>query len=305
MRFTDFDQIWMLTHGRTTTATEHEVGHADDFICLAIAGFFGWPKKRIQRVDDAQYVRMHFSPDPRVLNIVCDFIYNPSPGENVMVFDHHDPAQPTEKCSAHLLMEELSRQGMIEKVPQLMSEISAWDVIGPSAVPTENRPDPDRYLSVLSAEPKEGFDFETSFFILEKLSEAGSVREFIDKLFFAENELGRTARQIHSELISKREETLNGITRTAVVKESPSGIRYAWLSNSPAGLTRELFDRLRVDILIHPNERTENAFSIVRNSDGRLATKPVSELVEVAQKQIVFVHPGGFLLVVYPPFDIR
>jgi hypothetical protein len=60
-----------------------------------------------------------------------------------------------------------------------------------------------------------------------------------------------------------------------------------------------------VDVVIHPNERTPNAVSVVRDSNGRYATTPVSELVEVAQEQVVFQHPGGFLLVAYPPVVIK
>jgi hypothetical protein len=67
----------------------------------------------------------------------------------------------------------------------------------------------------------------------------------------------------------------------------------------------EIFARKDVDIIIHPNERTENAFSIVRDSNGRLATTPVADLVEVAPDKVVFCHPGGFLLVVEPPFEIK
>jgi len=245
-----------------------------------------------------------------VLNIVCDFIYHPSLGENVVVFDHHDPATNDGRCSAHKLMDELVLQGMMCEIPALMEQVSLWDVVGPQAIPVNDRPDPDKYTAVLAAEPEEGFDSETARFILEKLSESGTMREFIDELFFAENKLGKTARRIHTEILAKREEALAEIISKAVVCQSPSGINYATLYKNPAGLTNELFKRLQlnglpVDILIHPNERNEDAFSIVRDSDGRYATTPVAELVEVTADKIVFCHPGGFLLVAEPPFSIR
>ena len=100
---------------------------------------------------------------------------------------------------------------------------------------------------------------------------------------------------------------MNSIVKAALVKESPSGILYAQIPQNPVGLLTELFDRLRVDIIIHPNERdkNKNAFSIIRDSNGRYATTPVAELVEVVPDKIVFCHPGGFLLVVRPPFSIK
>jgi hypothetical protein len=70
-------------------------------------------------------------------------------------------------------------------------------------------------------------------------------------------------------------------------------------------MLKEVFSRLEADIVIHPNERTVGALSIVRDSNGKYATTPVAELVEVANEQVVFQHPGGFLLVAYPPVVIK
>jgi hypothetical protein len=238
--------------------------------------------------------------------VVADFIYNPTSEEkNVVVFDHHDPNRPTDKCSVHLLMEELVRQGLMREVPALMQEISAWDVSGPNSIPAENRPDSDKYFSILAAEPRDGFDSKTASFVLAMLERSFSIRQFVNELFTSETSFGENARRIYAEIQQKREEVLSGIIGSASVQESPSGIRYATLDKNPAGLLRELFDRLRVDIIIHPNERNKDAFSIIRDSNGKYATMPVSELVEVAPEQIVFVHPGGFLLVAYPPAIVK
>ena len=304
MRFTDFDQIWMLTHGRTTTATEHEVGHLDDWICIALAAKFGWSAIRLDDVS-AEYVRTCLSSEPYILNIVCDFMYSPDQDQvNVVVFDHHDPATNDGRCSAHKLMDELVRQDMLREVPPLMEEISRWDVIGPGAVPPENRPDQDKYTALLAAEPDNGFDFKTASFILMMLERSFSIRQLVNELFSSETQLGENARRIHSEILAKREEALEKMLAFHV-KESPSGVKYIELDQSPAGMIREIFARKGVDIIIHPNERDKHAFSIVRDSEGRLKEVSVSELVEVAKDKVVFVHPGGFLLVVYPPFDIR
>jgi len=186
MKFSDYHQIWLLTHGRTPTATGHDVGHFDDLLCLVKAGLYGWRSRRLDNVSP-QYVRSQLSRDPYTLNIITDFIYTPSLEErNVMVFDHHDPGQPTEKCSAHLLMEELVRQGMLRGVPALMDQVSAWDVIGPNAVPVAHRPDPYRYTAILAAEPYEGLDHATAEFIWQSLEKSSSLRQLVDELFFSE-----------------------------------------------------------------------------------------------------------------------
>ena len=305
MDFKNFDRILLYTHGRTLTSTRHKIGHIDDFICMALGARFGWSATRLDDVSP-EYVRSQLSRDPYTLNVITDFIYTPALEEqNVMVFDHHDPEQPTEKCSAHLLAEELVRQGMLREVPALMDQISAWDVIGPNAVPVADRPDPDRYTAILAAEPNEGFDRKTAEFILMMLDRSFSIRQFVNELFESETRFGENARRIHSEILAKREEALAKITSGALVQVSPSGVRYATIAQNPAGVLNELFSRLRVDVLIHPNERTPNAVSVVRDSNGRYATTPVSELVEVAPEQVVFVHPGGFLLVAHPPLEIK
>jgi hypothetical protein len=272
---------------------------------MALGARFGWSVNRLDDVSP-EYVRNQLSRDPYTLNVITDFIYTPALEEqNVVVFDHHDPAQPTEKCSAHLLAEELVRQGMLREVPALMDQISAWDVIGPNAVPVADRPDPDRYTAILAAEPNEGFDRKTAEFILMMLERSFSIRQFVNELFESETRLGEDARRIHSEILAKREEALAEIVSGAVVQESPVGVRYATLDKNPAGLLREIFSRLGVDLIVHPNERTPNAVSVVRDSDGKYATTPVAELVEVAQDQLVFQHPGGFLLVAHPPVVIK
>ena len=307
MRFRDYNRVRLYTHGRTPTSfgDEYEIGHLDDLICVAIAAKYGWAAIRL---DDTSpdHVRGRLGRDSYVLNVITDFAYSPEWWENnVIVFDHHDPATSNGLCSAHLLMQELARQGLMHEVPALMDEISRWDVVGPQAVTPENRPDPDRYMSVLAAEPDDGFDRKTASFILTMLERSFSIRQFINELFNSETSFGENVRRIYAEIQQKREEALSGILGSASVQESPSGIRYATLDKSPAGLTKEIFSRLQVDILIHPNERTPNAVSVVRDSNGRYATTPVSELVEVAQEQVVFQHPGGFLLVAYPPVVIK
>jgi len=307
MRFRDYNRVRLYTHGRTPTSfgDEYEIGHLDDLICMAIAAKYGWAAIRL---DDTSpdHVRGRLGRDSYVLNVITDFAYEPEWWENnVIVFDHHDPATSNGLCSAHLLMQELARQGLMHEVPALMDEISRWDVVGPQAVTPENRPDPDRYMSVLAAEPDEGFDRKTAEFILKMLERSFSIRQFVNELFESETRLGENARRIHSEILAKREEALAEIIGTATVSESPSGVRYATLDKNPAGLLREIFSRLGVDVVIHPNERTPNAVSVVRDSNGRYATTPVAELVEVAQEQVVFTHPGGFLLVAYPPVIVK
>jgi len=305
--FRVYDRIRLYTHNRTETPTGHEVGHFDDWLLMALSAYLPrWSATRLDRVDDVQYVGSRLSPEPYVLNVVADFIYSPTPEEkNLVVFDHHDPSRPTDKCSAHLLMEELVRQGMLREVPSLMEEISLWDVVGPQAVTPENRPDPDRYLSILAAEPSEGFTRKEAEFILHMLDRSFSIRQFVNELFESETRLGENARRIHSEILDKREEALSEILSDAKLEVSPSGVRYIVFSRNPAGLLNEIFSRFGADIAIHPNERTEGAFSIVRDSNGRYATTPVAELVEVVSEKVVFVHPGGFLLVAYPPVVIK
>jgi hypothetical protein len=111
---------------------------------MAIAAKYGWAAIRL---DDTSpdHVRGRLGRDSYVLNVITDFAYSPEWWENnVIVFDHHDPATSNGLCSAHLLMQELARQGLMHEVPALMDEISRWDVVGPQAVTPENRPDPDR-----------------------------------------------------------------------------------------------------------------------------------------------------------------
>jgi hypothetical protein len=287
------------------TQTGHRIGHLDDFLCMAIAAKQGWAAIRLGDVS-TDHVRERMGRDSYVLNVIADFAYDPEWWEtNVVVFDHHDPATNDGRCSAHKLMCELVRQGLMQEVPSLMEEISLWDVVGPQAVEEEHRPDPDRYMAILAAEPNAGFSKSTAKFIMRKLRTSTSIRQFIEELFHSQTSLGKEARRIYTEIQAKREESLAEITRTAAVSESPSGVRYATLDKNPAGLTNELFSRLGVDVLIHPNERTPGAVSVVRDSNGRYATTPVAELVEVAANQIVFAHPGGFLLVAYPPVVIK
>jgi hypothetical protein len=305
INFRDYKRVRLCTHGRTESATGHSVGHFDDLICRVAAGKFAWDSERLDDLSEAS-VSAWLSNDPGTLNIICDFIYVPDPKfPNLLIFDHHDPNNPIDKCSAHQLMEELVRQGMLREVPSLMDQISSWDVIGPNAVPVADRPDPDRYTAILAAEPNEGFDRKTAEFILMMLDRSFSIRQFVNELFESETRFGENARRIHSEILAKREEALAKITSGALVQVSPSGVRYATIAQNPAGVLNELFSRLRVDVLIHPNERTPNAVSVVRDSNGRYATTPVSELVEVAPEQVVFVHPGGFLLVAHPPLEIK
>jgi hypothetical protein len=202
-------------------------------------------------------------------------------------------------------MEELVRQGLMREIPSLMEQISAWDVVGPQAIPVNDRPEPDKYTAILAAEPSEGFDPKTASFILAMLERSFSIRQFINELFSSETSFGETARTIYADIQAKREEALAEIVSGAVVQESPAGVRYATLDKNPAGLLREIFSRLGVDLIVHPNERTPNAVSVVRDSDGRYATTPVASLVEVAKDQVVFTHPGGFLLVAYPSLEIK
>jgi len=307
MRFRDYNRVRLYTHGRTPTSfgDEYEIGHLDDLICMAIAAKYGWAAIRL---DDTSpdHVRGRLGRDSYVLNVITDFAYEPEWWENnVIVFDHHDPATSNGLCSAHLLMQELARQKLMHEVPALMDEISRWDVVGPQAVTPENRPDPDRYLSIIAAEPSEGFTRKEAEFILHMLDRSFSIRQFVNELFESETRLGENARRIHSEILDKREEALSEILSDAKLEVSPSGVRYIVFSRNPAGLLNEIFSRFGADIAIHPNERTEGAFSIVRDSNGRYATTPVAELVEVVSEKVVFVHPGGFLLVAYPPVVIK
>ena len=307
MRFRDYNRVRLYTHGRTPTSfgDEYEIGHLDDLICMAIAAKYGWAAIRL---DDTSpdHVRGRLGRDSYVLNVITDFAYEPEWWENnVIVFDHHDPATSNGLCSAHLLMQELARQKLMHEVPALMDEISRWDVVGPQAVTPENRPDPDRYLSIIAAEPLEGFTRKEAEFILHTLDRSFSIRQFVNELFESETRLGENARRIHSEILDKREEALSEILSDAKLEVSPSGVRYIVFSRNPAGLLNEIFSRFGADIAIHPNERTEGAFSIVRDSNGRYATTPVAELVEVVSEKVVFVHPGGFLLVAYPPVVIK
>jgi len=319
MRFRDYNRVRLYTHGRTSTSfgDEYEIGHLDDLICMAIAAKYGWA---VIRLDDTSpdHVRGRMGRDSYVLNVITDFAYEPEWWEaNVVVFDHHDPATNDGRCSAHKLMDELVRQGLMRSVLSLMEQISLWDVVGPQAVSPDDRPDPDKYTAVLAAEPSEGFTRKEGEFILHMLDRSFSIRQFINELFISETAFGNTARRIYDEILQKRDEVLAEIVSGAVVQESPAGVRYATISQNPAGLLTELFSRLRVDLVIHPNERTKGAFSVIRDSNGRFANTPVSELVQLVpvdgdesvdededKPSIVFCHPGGFLLVVKPPFVV-
>jgi len=312
VRFEDYDQVLVLTHERTETPTLHRVGHLDDWMIRVAAAYLDWKSRRVvaDAFDGSEMLA-------GALNVICDF----QPKISVtrapyIIFDHHDPATNDGRCSVHKLADELVSQGLLREVPALMSQISLWDVVGPQAIPPQDRPDPDQYTAILAAEPENGFDFKTASFILTMLERSFSIRQFINELYRSETSLGERARQIHKEILARREEALAGILAGVVVKTSPSGVRYVTIDKNPAGMTSEIFSRLKVDLIVHPNERTKGAVSIVRDSDGRYGSIPVSDLVQIVPvvpadenededtNRIVFCHPGGFLLVVKPPFSI-
>jgi hypothetical protein len=191
-----------------------------------------------------------------------------------------------------------------------MDEISAWDTRGPQAVPPAHRPDADKILALLSLETAQEetglveWSPEDVYAILWALHTATTLKEFVE-LVFSTNSIGWKARHRLETLQRLKEEALNRLVAEAEVATSPSGVRYAALRTAPAGATSELFARLGVDILIHPNERTAGALSIVRDSSGRFGQTPVTDLIEVSEDQVVFRHPGGFLLVAHPPVSVK
>ena len=113
MRFRDYNRVRLYTHGRTPTSfgDEYEIGHLDDLICMAIAAKYGWAAIRL---DDTSpdHVRGRLGRDSYVLNVITDFAYEPEWWENnVIVFDHHDPATNDGRCSAHKLMVAFTPKG--------------------------------------------------------------------------------------------------------------------------------------------------------------------------------------------------
>ena len=225
-----------------------------------------------------------------------------------MVFDHHDEGGG--KCSAHRFVDWLVEQGRYPCVPALMDEISVWDVKGPQAVLPAHRPDPDMLTALLSLETaQEETDLvewapEDVYAILWALHTASSIKEFVE-LVFETNSIGWRAKSQLEIIQHFKEEALNRLIAEAEVLTSPAGVKCAVLRAAPAAMTSEVFARLGVDILIHPNERTEGALSVVRDSSGRFGQTPVSELVEVSEEQVAFRHPGGFLIVAFPPVTVK
>ena len=309
VRFQNFDRVRVFTHGRVKTPHELLVGHIDDFVLGALVRALGFPFCRLQNTDPgAVRARWGHIPDD-VLHIVGDFVYPVSGEKNVVVFDHHTPNDSDERCSVHRFVDELVKQGLYPCTPALMSQISAWDTRGPQAVPPEARPDPDRYLAVLGAEPLPDpagdvkWAPEDAYCVLWALHAARSLREFVDLIYDSLAPIGARARENHAIIQQHKKTLLEKLASEAEVSVSPSGVRYATLRSQPAGMTTELFARLGVDIIIHPNERTHGALSVVRDSNGRFASTPVAELVDA--KNVVFAHPGGFLLVAYPPVGVK
>jgi hypothetical protein len=274
-----------------------------------IACHLGWSFYRLPQTDE-EYVRTRWGEIPSyVLHIACDFPFPVREGENnVVVFDHHDESGG--KCSVHRLVEWLVEQGAYPCVPALMDEISAWDVKGPQAVPPAHRPHPDRLTALLSLERVRDeiglveWELGVVYAILWALHNARTLKEFVD-LVFSTNSAGWIADTNLDAIQRFFLETLNRLIAEAEVQVSPTGVKYAVLRTAPAGMTSEVFARLGVDVLIHPNERTEGALSVVRDSSGRFGQTPISDLVEIAEDQIVFRHPGGFMLVTRPPVTVK
>jgi len=165
--------------------------------------------------------------------------------------------------------------------------------------------------ALLGAEPEADeyglvrFGRQDAEFVLSVLHDAGSLREFVDQIYESQTGIGERAREIHEKVRRLKDEMLDQLVKGTQVTVSPSGVRFAVLHENPAGLIRELFARLEVDILIHPNERTPGALSVVRDSDGRFSDVHVAELVVFQDDQLAFRHPGGFLLVAYPPVLVK
>jgi hypothetical protein len=309
MRISDYNRVRVFTHPLSKTPYGFSVGHLDDFLAGVIARHWGWSFYRLPQTDE-EYVRIRWGEIPSyVLHIACDFPFPVREGENnVVVFDHHDEGGG--KCSAHRFLEWLVEQGAYPCVPALMDEISAWDVKGPQAVPPAHRPDPDMLTAILSLETAQDetdlveWSPEDAYAILWALHTARTIREFVE-LVFETNSIGWRAK-LQLETIQRfKEETLNRLIAEAEVQVSPTGVKYAVLRTAPAGMTAETFARLGADILIHPNERTPGALSVVRDSSGRFGQTPISDLIEVAEEQVVFRHPGGFMLVTRPPVTVK
>ena len=309
MHLSNYTRVRVFTHPQTKTPYGFSVGHIDDFLAGVIARHLGWSFYRLPQTDE-HFVRTRWGEIPSyVLHLICDFPFPVREGENnVVVFDHHD--EDGGKCSVHRLLDWLVEQGAYPCVPALMDEISVWDVQGPQAVPPAHRPDPDALTALLSLETAQegtglvGLSSEEVYAILWALHSARTLKEFVE-LVFSTNSVGWRAK-LQLETIQRfKEETLNRLIAEAEVQVSPTGVRYALLHTAPAGMTTELFARLGVDILIHPNERATGALSVVRDSSGRFGQTPVSELVEVAEEQIVFRHPGGFMIVAFPPVTVK
>jgi len=308
MRLDSFTRVRVFTHPQSTTPYGFRVGHLDDFLAGVIARHLGWSFYRLPQTDESS-VRERWGEIPDyVLHIVCDFSFPVREGENVVVFDHHD--ENGGKCSVHRFVDWLVEQGAYPCVPALMDEISAWDVQGPQAVPPAHRPDPDMLTAILSLERVRDeiglveWELGVIYAILWALHTASSIKEFVE-LVFSTNSAGWIA-DTHLDAIQRfKEETLSRLEAEAEIQTSPAGVKYALLRTAPAGMTTELFTRLGVDVLIHPNERTPGALSVVRDSSGRFGQTPVSELVEVAEEQVAFRHPGGFLLVAHPPVTVK
>ena len=308
MRISDFTRVRVFTHPQTTTPLGYSVGHFDDFLAGIFARHLGWSFYRLPQTNP-DYVHTRWGEIPSyVLHIACDFPLPVQEGENVVVFDHHD--ENGGKCSVHRLVDWLVEQGAYPCVPALMDEISAWDVRGPQAVPPAHRPAPDQLQALLSLEMVDRetglveWELEDAYAILWALHIAQTLKEFVE-IVFSTNSIGESANARWETIQRLKEKALNELVDGVKTQTSPTGVKYAVLRTAPAGMTNEVFARLGVDILIHPNERTGGALSVVRDSSGRFGQTPVSELVEVAEDKIVFRHPGGFMAVVYPPVTVK
>ena len=308
MRISDFTRVRVFTHPQIETPHGFRVGHIDDWLAGVFTRHIGGSFYRLPQTDEP-FVRERWREIPdHVLHIVCDFSFPTRDGEDVVVFDHHDEGGG--KCSAHRFVDWLVEQGRYPCVPALMDEISVWDVKGPQAVLPAHRPDPDMLTALLSLETaQEETDLvewapEDVYAILWALHTASSIKEFVE-LVFETNSIGWRAKSQLEIIQHFKEEALNRLIAEAEVLTSPAGVKYAVLRAAPAAMTSEVFARLGVDILIHPNERTEGALSVVRDSSGRFGQTPVSELVEVSEEQVAFRHPGGFLIVAFPPVTVK
>jgi len=308
LSLSDFTRVRVFTHPQSKTPYGFSVGHLDDFLSGIFARHLGWSFYRLPQTDE-QSVRTRWGEIPSyVLHIACDFPLSTQEGENVVVFDHHD--ENGGKCSVHRLVDWLVEQGAYPCVPALMDEISDWDVKGAQAIPPAHRPDPDQLAAFLSLETAQDgtglveWKPEEVYAILWALHTASSIKEFVE-LVFGTNPIGWRARCQLEKIQRFKKETLNRLVAEAEVATSPAGVKHAVLRAAPAAMTTEMFARLGVDILIHPNERTQGALSVVRDSSGRFGQTPVSELVEVAEEQVAFRHPGGFMVVVYPPVTVK